>query len=89
MLSIEEALKKEGRVSRLNWEEVAYFYIFMDHFTSGQVVEGEEVSEDSDGTTVSGKFAIGSQLHFHLETHSTICRSQPHLRSPVYPLQAQ
>ena len=39
-----------------------------------QVVEGEEVSEDADGTTVSGKFAIGSQLHFHLETHSTICR---------------
>ena len=23
---------------------------------------------------MSGKFAIGSQLHFHLETHSTICR---------------
>ena len=89
MLSIEEALKKEGRVSRLSWEEVAYFSIFMDHFTSGQVVEGEEVSEDSDGTTVSGKFAIGSQLHFHLETHSTICRYQPHRRSPVYPLQAQ
>ena len=32
------------------------------------------MSEDVDGTTVSGKFAIGGQLHFHLETHSTICK---------------
>ena len=38
------------------------------------MVVGEEVSEDVGGTTVSGKFAIGSQLHFHLETHSTICK---------------
>ena len=43
-------------------------------FTLIQVIEGEEVSEDVDGTTVSGKFAIGGQLHFHLETHSTICK---------------
>ena len=44
-----------------------------------QVVEGEEMDVGADGITVSGKFAIGGQLHFHLETHSTICRCLHHL----------
>ena len=33
VLSIEEALKREGRVSRLSWEEVANLSIFLDCFT--------------------------------------------------------
>ena len=33
VLSIEEALKREGRVSRLSWEEVAHLSIFLDRFT--------------------------------------------------------
>ena len=46
-------------MSSLKWEEYR---------------EGEELVDDDENTTVTGEMEVGGQLHFHLETHSTICR---------------
>ena len=60
VLTIEEALEVEGRSSRLDMEEV---------------VEGEVEKEEEEGMTkVQGEFAIGGQLHLHLEPHTALAR---------------
>ena len=69
----QEGREKEGRVTSLKWEEGRQGC----HWIPGRDatgLAGKKIEDDEGNTTVTGEMEIGSQLHMHLETQSTICR---------------